>query len=182
VHRTTRAVILSAVAIAAALGLGGCSDGEDVNGPELSLRTLPPTTVSTEAAAPTAPLPPPTALTDVLSRIADAGVPGTDKLNLVESATSDDAAAMDKFGRALAESGYAPVTFEAKDLRWALDGPGKVSASVTIKPANASADDFRFPMEFNFANDTWQLTRRTADVLLHIGEDPVPAPTPTPPP
>ena len=85
----------------------------------------------------------------MISRIADAGVPGTDKLDLVESATPDDAAAMDRFGRALADGGYAPVTFEATDLRWAEGAPGKVLAMVAFKTANPQAGEFRFPMEFS---------------------------------
>lgn len=58
-----------------------------------------------------APLPPPNALTDVLARMADANIPGADKLDLVENATPADGAAMDKFATALRDGGYAPATF-----------------------------------------------------------------------
>jgi hypothetical protein len=188
VHRT-RAVILSAVAIAAALGLSGCGDDADVNNAEASMETLPPITkpptvsVPEEAGPTIAPLPPPAALIDVMNRIADPNVPGNDKLNLIEFATPGDAAGMDKFGRALQDGGYAPVTFDAADLRWAEGKPGRVLALVTIKTASASDKDFTFPMEFNFTDNRWQLTRRTADALLHLGEDvPPPPPSLTPPP
>ena len=160
--------------------------GEEKN-PNASVETAPPITKpptvdQSEPGATTAPLPPPAALTDVISRIADAGVPGIDKLNLVESATPEDAAAMDRFGRALADGGYTPVTFEATELTWAEGAPGKVLAVVAFKTANPQAGDFRFPMEFSPIRNGWQLTRRTADALLYHGENPVPAPTPTPPP
>jgi hypothetical protein len=186
VHRTTRAAVLGAVAIAAALGLSGCSGQEEAN-PEASMQTLPPITkpptIPPEVQGATiAPLPPPQALIDVMARVADPNVPGADKIDLVEFATPDDAAAMDKFGKALADGGYQPLTFEATDLRWAQGAPGKVLAVVTIKTANPQAGDFKFPMEFNSVDDKWQLTRRTADALLHLGEvaSQPPSPTPTP--
>ena len=74
-----------------------------------------------------------------MNRISDANVPGADKINLVESATPGDAESMDRFGRALADSGYTPVTWEASDLRWAQGTPGNVLALVTLKTANPQA-------------------------------------------
>jgi hypothetical protein len=151
--------------------------------------TRPPTIPEPEGADPAIPpLPPPDALTDVMNRISDAGVPGAEKTRLIESATPGDAESMDRFGQALRDGGYAPVRWEARDLRWAQGTQGqgtqgKVLALVTLKTANPQARDFSFPMEFNFVDDSWQLTRRTADALLHLGEDaPVPPPTATPKP
>lgn len=182
---TTRAAVLSAVAIAAALGLSACGD-EPAPRPPASPATpapitKPPTVETAEPSAEVAPLPPPNALTDVLARLADGAVPGADKLDLIEDATPADGASMDKFATALRDGGYAPVTFEATDLTWADGQPGVVLAIVTIRTANPQAGDFTFPMEFRFADGRWQLSRRTADSLLQIGEPaPPPPPTPTP--
>ena len=54
----------------------------------------------------------------MLVRLSDPAVPGADKIGLVELATADDAAALDKFGRALADNGALPLTFDATDLKW----------------------------------------------------------------
>jgi hypothetical protein len=188
VHRTTRAAILSAVATAAALGLGGCGAHPEDKPADSAMQTLPPITGSPtipdpQAAGPAvAPLPPPTALIDVMNRISDAGVPGADKTGLVESATPSDAESLDGFGKALSQTGYAPVTWEATDLRWAQETPGNVRALVTLRAVNPQVRGFTFPMEFISVDNSWQLTRRTADTLLHHGEDvpPVPTPKPTP--
>ncbi|BBY42223.1 hypothetical protein [Mycolicibacterium celeriflavum] len=179
-HRTTRAAALSAVAIATALGLCACGAEEPGSQPA---PVVPPATESSPvpAAQPPstiAPLPPPNALTDVLARMADANIPGADKLDLVENATPADGAAMDKFATALRDGGYAPATFEAKDLAWADGANGVVLATVTAKAADPQAGDFTFPMEFRFADNHWQLTRGTADALLPLGENPAPTPTP----
>ena len=151
------------------------------------MQTLPPITkpptIPPEAQVEAAPpLPPPAALIDVMARIADPNVPGAAKVDLVEFATPDDAAAMDKFGKALADGGYQPLTFEATDLRWSEGTTGKVLALVIIKTANPQAADFKFPMEFNAVDGKWQLTRRTADALLHLGEAAATPPSPTPTP
>ena len=152
------------------------------------MQTLPPITKSptipdAEAAGPAvAPLPPPTVLIDVMNRISDANVPGADKTGLIESATPGDAESMDGFGKALSQTGYAPVTWEATDLRWAPETPGNVRALVTLRAVNPQARDFTFPMEFISVDNSWRLTRRSADALLHPGDAarPVPTPTPTP--
>jgi hypothetical protein len=177
VHRTIRAAVLSAVAIAAALGLSGCS-GDNKTSQPAPVETPPPITENT--AAPAAdPLPPPTALTDVLARLADPNIPGPDKVGLVEYATADDAAALDRFGRALRDGGYMPVTFEATDLDWSQSHHGNVVANVTVKSANPPAGgDFRFPMEFSPTHGSWQLTRQTADMLLQLGQEPTATPGP----
>ena len=126
-----------------------------------------------------------------MNRIADANVPGADKVVLIESGTPADATAMDKFGQALIQNGYAPATFEARDLRWLQEPPDTVTAVVSLKTDNPQAGDFSFPMEFVFVDNTWQLTRKTADELLQPGESapqtpsapatPAPPTPPTPP-
>jgi hypothetical protein len=160
----------------AALGISGCSD-------DASSAPVPLTKPPTVAAAPTetgAPLPPPTALTDVMGRLADPDVPGTDKVVLVQYGRPADAAALDRFGKALRDGGYMPLTFDAQDLTWAQDQQGNVIANITIKTANPQADgrDLKFPMEFSPQQDTWQLTRKTADLLLQLSQQPTATPTP----
>jgi hypothetical protein len=114
-----------------------------------------------------------------MNRIADSDVPGADKLGLIESAAPGDAAAMDKFGVALRDAGYNPLSFEARDLRWVQGVPDRVSALVALRTENPQAGDFTYPMEFIFTDNAWQLARRSADELL--GEDSVaPSPTPSP--
>ncbi|BBY83314.1 hypothetical protein H7I53_24875 [Mycolicibacterium pulveris] len=178
-HRTARFLVLGAVAIAAALGLGAC--GADDPSPPAASETLPPITkpptVPSEPDPAAAPLPPDTALTDVIYRLADPAVPGVEKLNLVQHATPDDAAALDKFARALADGGFAPLTVEAHDMSWSQGEPGGIVARIVIKPADPQAGEFAFPMEFSPAQDSWQLTRQTADVLLYADKDPSPTPT-----
>jgi hypothetical protein len=121
-----------------------------------------------------------------MSRLADPNVPGTDKVGLVQHGTPADAAALDRFGKALQDSGYAPLTFEANDLTWAADQPGNVIANVTMKPGGpqATGKDLKFPMEFSPQQESWQLTRQTADLLLQTGQQPTvgqqPTTTPTP--
>lgn len=182
-RRTTRFAVLSAVAFAAALGLCGCGADEPQGQPPAATETPPPVTTppppqAPDQATPVAPLPPPEALTDVLSRIADANIPGAQKLDLIEDATPADGESMDKFAIALRDGGYAPATFEARDLTWADGAKGVVQATVTVKTANPQAGEFTFPMQFRFADNHWQLTRSTTDALLQLG--PVPTPTPTP--
>ncbi|QRY50346.1 hypothetical protein [Mycolicibacterium septicum] len=177
----TRFAVLSAATIVAALGLCGCSSGEHpakISHPTTSALTTAP------EAPPSAPLPAPEALTGVLDRLADVSVPGADKVVLVEQGTADDAAALDKFGRALADNGFTPLTFEATDLAWSQTEPRNVVATVKVTAGGEkSARDFSFPMEFTPHGDGWQLTRHTADLLLVMGagaEASAP-PAPTPP-
>lgn len=176
-------MILSAVAIAAAFGLGACSAKSEEKPADVAVQTPPPTVGDQETAAPpVAPLPPPTALSDVMNRIADSNVPGADKAALIESATPADAAAMDKFGRALLQNGYTPLNFEARDLRWVQGTPDAVWALVSLKSASQQAGDFSYPMEFILTDNTWQLTRRAADELLQPGADAPQTPSATAPP
>lgn len=180
-RRTTRFAVLSAVAFAAALGLCGCGTDEHPAAnepPPPPPATTSPTLQPPDPASTLAPLPPPEALTDVLARIADANIPGPEKLDLIENATPADGESMDKFATALRDGGYAPATFEARDLTWADGAKGVVQAIVTVTTANPQAGEFTFPMQFRFADDHWQLTRSTTDQLLQLG--PVATPTPTP--
>jgi hypothetical protein len=129
----------------------------------------------------TPPLPPPQALTDVLYRLADPAVPGTQKLSLVESATPDDAAALEKFATALVDGGYAPPTFNATDIAWSDKDPADVVATVNVTSPNRDAPGFSFPMEFKPYQGGWQLSHQTADMLLGLGNSQTatpPEPTP----
>jgi hypothetical protein len=183
VHRTFAAV-LGAVTIVAALGLSGCSDDtSSVPSPTPFPLSAPPT-VPPSPTETGAPLPPPASLADLMTRISDPAVPGADKVALIQYGTPADAAALDRFAKAIHDSGYAPMAYEASDLTWAQDQPGNVLANITMKPGGPQAGDktLKFPMEFSPQQDTWQLTRQTADQLLQMGQQPTPAPTPTPTP
>jgi hypothetical protein len=164
----------------AALGLSGCSDDTSSAPSPTPVPLTKPPTVSPSPTDTGAPLPSPTALTDVLGRLADPAIPGTDKVGLVQNGTPADAAALDGFAKALRDSGYSPLTFEASDLTWAQNQTGNVIANITINAANpqATGRDLRFPMEFSPQGDTWQLTRQTADLLLQVGQQPTTTPTP----
>lgn len=173
-RRVFDAVVLGAVAIAAASGLSGCG-GDSANQPT-AVQTPPPTSEPAIAAPPsptetTAPLPSPDALTGVMDRLTDPGVPGTNKLDLIQNATPDDAATLDTFTKALRESGFMPLSFEARDMSWAPSQPGSVSANIVVKSAAAQPGrDFTFPMDFIPANGSWQLSRQTADMILKLGQ------------
>jgi hypothetical protein len=177
-------VSLSAVAIAAAFGLGACSSDAEEKPSPATVATPPPTVPDHQVPAPPgAPLPPPTAFSDVMNRLADANVPGAEKTGLIESPVPGDAAALDKWGQALRQNGYDPVTFEARELRWVRGAPNKISAVVSLKTDNPQAGDFSYPMDFILAGNSWQLARRSADELF--GEDAPqvsPSTSPAPPP
>src|SRR5579884_2687307 len=164
-------VALSAATVVAALGLSGCSHSEHGSAPSSSAAAS--SSVASTAVAPnpaptpqTPPLPPAQALTDVLYRLADPAVPGNQKLDLVESATPDNAAALEKFATALVDGGYAPVTFNATDIAWSDKDPADVVATVNVTSPNRDAPGFSFPMEFKPYPGGWQLSHQTVDVLL----------------
>ena len=120
----------------------------------------------------------------MLGRLADPNVPGTNKLNLVEGATPESAGTLDKFTNALRDNGYQPMTFVADNIAWSDPNPADVMATITVKTARANNGVFTFPMEFTPFQGGWQLSKRTAQMLLALGNSPSPSTPPpsTPPP
>jgi hypothetical protein len=159
-----------AAALLAAPALAGCGGG---NHPAATSQLAASTATTAAAApAPAAPLPPPEVLTDVLYKLSDTTVPGAQKINLVEGATPDSAGQLDKFGKALQDSGYTPLGFTAENIAWSDSDPGNVTADVTVHSENpAIGNGFNFPMEFKPDQVGWQLSRRTADILLTFGQN-----------
>jgi hypothetical protein len=168
--------VLSTAAIAAVLGLPGCSKDEGDASPETA---APSTSASLSAAATpqVAPLPAPDALAGVLYRLADAAVPGPQKLNLVEGSTPESAAVFDQFANALINGGYAPVKFDVRDVNWSDRDPADVVANVDVSSSNSHGPRFAFPMEFKPYQGGWQLSARTAAVLLAFRTDTAAPPT-----
>jgi hypothetical protein len=170
--------VLSTAAIAAVLGVPGCSKGEDNASPETTAPSTSASASASVAAGPqVAPLPAPDALAAVLYRLADAAVPGTQKLNLVEGATPESAAVFDQFATALINGGYTPVKFDVRDVNWSDRDPADVVANVDISSTNSHGPRFGFPMEFKPYQGGWQLSARTADVLLAFRTDTAEPPT-----
>jgi hypothetical protein len=167
--------VLSTAAIAAVLGLSGCSSAKDDASPETSAPSTS-ASLSSAAAPQAAPLPPPDALAGVLYRLADAAVPGPQKLNLVEGATPENAGVFDQFSNALLNGGFTPVKFDVRDVRWSDRDPADVVANVDVSSSNPKGPRFSFPMEFKPFQGGWQLSARTADVLLAFRTDSAPPP------
>lgn len=185
-HATGRSrylfLALSSAAAAAAIGLSGCSPGESKTSPAAAPAA--PGAASPVAAPPTVALPSPDALTDVLTRLADPNVPGINKLNLVEGATPESAATLDKFINALRDNGYLPIAFVANNVAWSDKSPPDAAATITVNTARGNSGKFTFPMEFVPFQGGWQLSRKTGDMLLALGNSPAasaPAPEPAPP-
>lgn len=155
-----------------AFGIAVVASGFAASGCAAKPAPPPPSTsamTATSVPAPAAPavLPGPDALAEVLSRLADPGVPGTDKLVLVEGATASDAATLDGFAAALRDGGFTPVTVTATDIRWSDTTPSDVLATVTISgPGQEPGDEFRYPLEFRPHGGGWQLTKDTTQQLL----------------
>ena len=179
---------MGAVTVVTALGVCGCS--HDVAQPASGPQTTNAGTGGFGPSVPTptdqGPPPPPEALSDVVARLADPTVPGSDKLPLVENATGADAATLDTFAAALRDSGFTPVTVRASDI--VSSRPGDVVATITVSAPDSGADTggFTFPMEFRRVGNVWQLTRQTAEMLMAFGNARTdaprpPAPSPTPP-
>ena len=162
--------VLSTAATVAMLGLPGCSNDED-NASRETAATSTSASPSAAAAPQVAPLPPPDALAGVLYRLADAAVPGPQKLNLVEGATPESAAVFDQFANALINGGYTPVKFDVREVNWSDRDPADVVANVDISSSNSHGPRFAFPMEFKPYQGGWQLSARTADVLLAFRSD-----------
>ena len=131
------------------------------------------------AAPPTTPLPAPEALVDVLNRLADPNVPAVNKTNLVEGATPEGADKLDKFTAALRDNGYLPMTFAANNIAWSDKNPSNVMATISVRTSQAENRNFTFPMEFTPFQGGWQLSRRTAEMLLALGNSPTPTPAPS---
>lgn len=173
-NRSRIAVI---AALAAVLALPGCGH------PPAEPAAEPPLTATTTVApAPTAPLPAPEALTDVLYRLSDPEVAGTEKVPLIEGAKPADAETIDKFATALKDGGYLPLNLEAAGVGWSDRYPGNVTADVTVNTANPATGGFFFPMEFK-ANGAggWQLSQATAKTLLAFGKAQQSSANPAPP-
>ena len=165
-----------AAALVSAILAAGCD--KKPNDPAVSATADPPApSAAGRVPGSTAPLPAPEVLTDVLYKLADTSVPGDQKVSLVEGATADEAPTLDKFGKALTDSGYTPLGFTATDIVWSETVPGNVAANVSVHSENpALAAGFTFPMEFRPYFGTWQLSRKTADMLLALGSSPTPTP------
>ena len=170
----------------AAFGLVGCSHSGPNSSPSGELAE--PSASTAVASVPTAPLPAPEALTDVLARLSDPAVPGGDKVNLVEAATPETAGNLDKFGNALRDGGYLPMSFAATNLAWSDKNPSNVMATISVNTARPNTGVFTFPMEFTPSRaGGWQLSRKTAEMLLSLRNSPngtptVPSPAPSPAP
>jgi hypothetical protein len=115
-------------------------------------------------------------LAGVLYRLADAAVPGPQKLNLVEGATPENAGVFDQFSNALLNGGFTPVKFDIRDVGWSDRDPADVVANVDVSSSNPKGPRFSFPMEFKPLQGGWQLSARTADVLLAFRTESAPAP------
>ena len=173
-------VALSAATAVAAFGLAGCSHSEPKVLPSTSSAAASPTSSPLIVTAPpTAPLPVPEALVDVLNRLVDPALPGMNKINLVEGASPESAVTLDKFVTALRDNGYLPMSFVTNNIAWSDKNPSNVVATVTVNTAKGNNGTFTFPMEFAPLQGGWQLSRRTAEMLLALGNSP--APTPPPP-
>ncbi len=172
--------VLSAATIVAALGLSGCAGDEHGASPEGEPPPAP-ASLTSPPAAHVAPLPPPDALAKVLYRLADPAVPGTQKLNLVQGATPDNAAVLDQFATALVNGGFAPMKVDVRNVAWSDRDPADVAADVDLSSPNPGGPRFGFPMEFTPYQGGWQLSARTADVLLAFRTAQVEPPSATTP-
>jgi hypothetical protein len=167
------AVILGVATAAVTLGLSGCSTSESAE-PSSSLPLI---SSAAGAAPPATALPTPEALTDVLYRLADPAVPGGEKLDLIEGAKPTDAATLDKFATALRDAGYVPLTFEVADIAFSEQDPGNAVATVNVTTPNPETSGFSFPMEFTPRGDGWQLSQKTAEMLLALFKSRAEAPS-----
>ncbi len=188
VTRVRRAILVrSAATFVAALGLSACVQPGQSEHPAATPSPAPASASSTGLPdpipdSPGGPaLPPSTALVDVMARLSDPAVPGTEKISLIERGVPEEAAGLDRFAVALRDSGSLPLTFEARDLAWSQSAPGNVVATVVIRTAKPQRGEFTYPMEFAQTAGSWQLTRQTADLLLQVGPTGTSTAAPPPP-
>lgn len=174
-HRNLVAA-LSAVTAVAVLGVSACSSGASKTSSSTASLATP--GASNPGSSPGAPLPAPEALTDVLAKLSDPNVPGGNKVNLIEGATPESAANLDKFTNALRDGGYLPMTFTATDIAWSDKNPSYVTATINVKTSHESNRGFTFPMEFTPFQGGWLLSKKTAEMLLALSNS---TPPPTPP-
>ena len=160
----------------AAAALIGCSNPAEQNSAPAAPAPAAPSAPPAAAPDP-AVLPPPEALAEVIYRLADPAIPGTDKMHLVADTTPPDADALNGFASALRDSGYTPLTVRAGDLHWAAGHSGAVSATIVITTPNpAQRGEFTFPLEFDAHAGGWQLSRQSAEMLLAFDNSPQPVP------
>lgn len=157
----------SAVTVAATLALSGCAPQAATNAPSTTSPMLSTSRLLTSPHPAT--LPAPQALTEVLYRLADPTVPSDQKLSLIEGATAEAAATLDKFSTALRDSGYLPMNFQATNIAWLDTGAAAARAVINITTHNPTSGAFAFPMEFTQHQGSWQLSKKTADWLLAFG-------------
>jgi len=68
------------------------------------------------------------------------------------------------------------VKFDIRDVGWSDRDPADVVANVDVSSSNPKGPRFSFPMEFKPSQSGWQLSARTADVLLAFRTDSAPSP------
>ena len=69
-----------------------------------------------------------------------------------------------------------PVKFDIRDVGWSDRDPANVMANVDVSSSNPRGPRFSFPMEFKPFQGGWQLSARTADVLLAFRTESAPPP------
>lgn len=164
-HRlVARLAVLAAGA--AVLTLSACSGSGHKGSPTSSSAAQPAATSAAAAAAPDHPLPDPAALNDVLNKLADPNLPGTEKVTAVQGATPEQ---LDKFTKAIGDAGFSPLSFTVKDPKWSTETPGDVEAVVTINSPSPKMGGFAVPMSFSPEGEGWKLSKRTSDLLLKTG-------------
>ncbi|KZS71302.1 hypothetical protein A4G26_25125 [Mycobacterium kansasii] len=178
-HRCTACIAVSLVATVAATWRSGCSRHESATP---TVPSVSPATSTAVAPRLSASLPSADALIEVLSRLADPAVSGADKVNLVEDATPETAAALDRFTTAARDGGYLPLSFAASNIAWSDGDPADVTATIVVTTAKTDDHEFTFPMEFKPGQGGWQLSRRTAEMLLALSSSRVSSPAPGPAP
>ena len=177
-RRPPALAVLAVALFVIAVGSVACGKNHTA-APASPAPTTPTSVAPPEPAA--APLPPPEVLTDVLYKLADTSVPGAQKVSLIEGATADNAAQIDKFGKALQDNQFTPLDFTAENIAWSDTEAGDVNADVKVRTQNpALGGGFTFPMEFRPFQGGWQLSRTTADILLTLGQNQG-SPPPSPP-